>query len=202
MNDTPQTTTDNVQAARDSFSGRGLTDAQFREAWAIAGILHNTIHHTGSFREKLTDYAHVLARSEKFDALRGEAAVRDVYQGRYGQTLNATREALQKAQEELPETVQQRVLAAAASVTSMIQEGETRPFYQAYDAAAVTLSQELGITQSGAKSLMRDAFQAEHGRDLYEVGKEIEEAYHKPVREAEIAARKVEQLQTRKQVIG
>ena len=79
----------------------------------------------------------------------------------------------------------------------MIQEGETRPFYQAYDAAAVTLAGELGITQSGAKALVKDVFQAHHGRDLYGAGKEIEAAYHRPVREAEIAQRKAEKLQTR-----
>ncbi|MDJ0630571.1 MAG: hypothetical protein QNJ44_20105 [Rhodobacter sp.] len=43
---------------------------------------------------------------------------------------------------------------------------------------------------------MKDAYQAKHGKDLYEAGKEVEEAYHKPVREAEIAARKAEKLQT------
>lgn len=46
---------------------------------------------------------------------------------------------------------------------------------------------------------MKDEYRANHGRDLYEVGKEIEAAYHKPVREAEIAARKAEQLENRTQ---
>ncbi|WP_415402431.1 hypothetical protein [Tateyamaria sp. SN3-11] len=195
MNDTAQTTPENVQAARDSFNGRGLTEAQFREGWAISGILHNAIHHSGSFREKLTDYAHVYARSDKFDALRGEAILRDLYQGRYGQTMNATREALLNAQDSLSEASQARIVEAANAILPMIQEGATRPFYQAYDAAAVALSQDLGITQNGAKTMIKDAFKAQHGRDLYEAGKEVEEAYHKPVRAAEIAERKQEQLQ-------
>ncbi|WP_299283281.1 hypothetical protein [uncultured Tateyamaria sp.] len=195
MNDTIGATPANVQAARDSFNGRGLTETQFREGWAIAGVLHAAIHHSGSFREKLTDYAHVYARDEKFDALKGEAILRDLYQGRYDQTLNATREALQTTQEALPETAQARVLAAADGISVKIKEGPTQPFYQAYDKAAVSLSQELGITQKGAKSLMQEAFKAQHGRDLYKAGKEVEEAYHKPVRAAEIAARKAEKLE-------
>lgn len=188
---------DSVKAARESFSGRTLTDGQFAEAWAIAGILNKEIHRTGSFKEKLTDYAHAFARSEKFDALRGESILRDVHQGRFQQTLNQTREALMEREEKLPENVLDRALVHAESIAVMIQEGETRPFYQAYDAAAVRLSQELNITQTGAKALLKDAYEGVHKRDLYEAGKEIEDAYHKPVREAEIAARKAEQLQSR-----
>ena len=57
------------------------------------------------------------------------------------------------------------------------------------------LAGELKITQSGAKELMKEAYQAANGRDLYEAGKAVEEAYHKPVREAEIAARKAEKIE-------
>lgn len=186
-----------IQAARESFSGRTLTESQFREAWAISGIINGEIHKTGSFREKLTDYAHAFARSEKFDALRGETILRDIYQGRYGQTMNQTREALMEREAKLPETALDRALVHAEAIGPMIQEGATQPFYQAYDAAAVLLARELGITQLGAKSLMNEAYKNAHERDLREAGKEIEEAYHKPVREAEIAARKAEKLQSR-----
>jgi hypothetical protein len=192
MNDTTQTTPDNVQAARDSFNGRGLTEAQFQKAWALAALLHTEIHQSGTFREALTDFSHAFARGEKFDAMRGEAIVRDVYGGRYDQTLNATREALQKAQENLPVTALAQVLAAADSIIPMIKEGPTRPFYHAYDVAAVTLSRDLGITQAGAKSLMKEAYQAQYGQELYAVGKAVEKEVHTPVREAEIAARKQE----------
>ena len=71
-----------INAARESFSGKTLTKSQFREAWAISGILQQEIGKTGSFREKLTGYAHAFARSEKFDALRGETTIRDIYTAR------------------------------------------------------------------------------------------------------------------------
>lgn len=188
-----------VRAARESHSGRTLTDSQFKEAWAITSILRGEIRRSGSFREPLTDYAHVFARKERFDALRGEAILRDVYQGRYGQSLNQTREALIANEKTLPETARARALVQAETIGELIQAAPTQPFYQAYDHAAVALSRELKITQLSAKALMKDTYQAQHGRDLYEVGKELEAAYHRPVREAQIAERKAEQAQARDQ---
>lgn len=46
---------------------------------------------------------------------------------------------------------------------------------------------------------MKDAYKAQHDRELYDRGKEVEDAYHKPVREAEIASRKVEKLEANQQ---
>ena len=186
----------NVQAARDSFNGRGLTEAQFAKAWALSAVLHAEIQERGTFRDALTDVSHAFARGEKFDALRAEGAIRDVFEGRYGQTMNQVRESLQANLDALPETARARALAAAESIDGMIRDGQTRPFYQAYDAAAVGLSDELKITRDGAKALMKDVYRQHHDRGLYEHGKELEAAYHKPVREAEIAARKAEKLQT------
>ena len=188
-----------IQAARDSFSGRTLTDSQFKEAWALSRVLQGEIQKTGSFREKLTDYAHAYGRSEKFDALRGETILRDIYTARYGQSMNQTREGLLAAAENLPANAKTLALNAAESIGEQIQQAPTQPFYMAYDNAAVALATELKITQSGAKALMQEAYREVHDRDLYAAGKEVEEAYHRPVREAEIAARKAEQLQTRSQ---
>jgi len=192
----PTTTPANVQAARQSFNGKGLTEAQFDKAWALSSVLHAEIKERGTFREALTDFSHAFARGEKFDALRAEAVLRDVFTGRYGQSMNQLREGLKANLEGLPETAKARALTAAESIEGMIKEGPTRPFYQAYDAAAVTLSEELTITRDGAKALMREAFKETHGRELGDHGKEIEAAYHKPVREAQIAARKAEDLET------
>ena len=94
---------------------------------------------------------------------------------------------------------QVQALRSAEAIGPMIQQGQTQPFYQAYDQAATELSQTLKITQSGAKALMKDAYKAAHDRDLYEASKEVEDAYHKPVREAEIAARKAEKLEAESQ---
>ena len=193
------TTNDTLTAARETFSGKSMTETQLVQADAIATILHAEIHRSGSFRESLTDYAHAFARNQKFDALKAEAMIRDAYSARHGQTLNQTRETLLAAAENLPVTVQTRVLAAAESIGPLISEGQTRPFYQAYDIAAVALASDLGVTQSKAKTLMRDAFKAQDGRDLYDAGKELEEVYHRPARQAEIANRKAEQTQSRSQ---
>lgn len=192
---------DQIKAARTSFSGKTLTESQFQNAWAISGIVHTEIRKTGSFRDTLTDYSHAFARGEKFDALRGETIIRDVYQGRYALTMNQTREALMGREKDLllDQNTQAHALQYAEKVPELIKEGPTQPFYKAYDQAAILLSRDLNITQSGAKALIKDAYQNAHERDLYEAGKEVEEAYHKPVREAEIAARKQDQLESRGQ---
>jgi len=59
------------QESRQRYTGSRLTDSQFDAAWNITSIINREIHRTGSFREKLTDFAHVFARNEKFDAMRG-----------------------------------------------------------------------------------------------------------------------------------
>lgn len=186
-----------LQSARESFSGRTLTESQFQKAWALSGVIDEEIRRSGSFREALTDYSHAFARAEKFDALRGETILRDVYAGRFGQTMNQSREALLKTEEALPKAARTRALACAETIGELIQKAPTQPFYMAHDRAAVTLARELNITQTGAKTIMKESYQSKHGRDLYEVGKEIEEAYHRPAREAEAAARKAEKLQSR-----
>ncbi len=199
MNTQIDQTQNGMEAARQSFSGKGLTESQFQEAWAITGILHGEIQKTGSFREKLTDYAHAYARSEKFDAMRGENVLRDIYQGRYGQTMNQTREGLMEREAQLPSNAQAEIKWQANRVMDLIKDGPTMPFYQAYDVAARELAQSFSITQRTSKELMSSAFKDERNRTLYEAGKEQEETHHKPVREAEVAARKAEQQQTRSQ---
>lgn len=181
-----------MAAARDSYSGRTLTESQFQKAWALAGVFNDEIRRTGSFIEPLTDYAHAYARAEKFDALRGETILRDLYKERFGETMNQTREGLLAAEAALPDIAKTRALDCAEAIGELIRKAPTQPFYKAYDRAAVSLSAELKITQVAAKALMKDAYEAHHGRDLYEVGKALEKEHHLPVREAEIAARKAE----------
>lgn len=193
------TNTDTLQAARETFSGKTMTETQLTQAHAIAGILHAEIQRSGSFKEALTDYSHAFARNEKFDALRGEAMIRDLYSARYGQTLNQTREGLIATADSLPEHAQTRTLDCAETIGDLIQAAPTQPFYKAYDRAANTLSAEFGITQVTAKKMMSEAFEQTHGKDLYAHGKEVENAYHKPARDAEVAARKAEKLQTQSQ---
>ncbi|MEM9319236.1 MAG: hypothetical protein AAGA70_09540, partial [Pseudomonadota bacterium] len=120
-----------------------------------------------------------------------------IYQARFSETLNQTREGLMKAEENLPETARDTALEHADAIAGLIEKGNTMPFYQAYDQMAVRLSGRLEITQNAAKGLMNETYAQANGRELYDDGKAAEEAYHKPVREAEIAARKAEQLQNR-----
>lgn len=130
----------NRMEARQSFTGIRLTYSQFDEAWSIAGILNREIHKTGSFREKLTDYAHVFARSEKFDAMRGETILRDIYSARHDESLNKTREGLMERESVLRDAGDDQALHHAHMVETLIQDGPTMPFYRAYDISAVEMA--------------------------------------------------------------
>lgn len=190
---------DTYQAAQATFSGKTMTDTQIKKAMGIADVIQAEIQRSGSFKGDLTDYAHAFARNEKFDALRGEAMIRDTFTARHGMSMNQMREGLLEAEKNLPEPARTRAMDCADAIGDLIQKAPTQPFYQAYDRAGTTLARELGITQNAAKSLMSEVFAQRHGKELYAHGKEVEDAYHKPVREAEIAARKAEKLQTRTQ---
>ena len=185
------TNDDTLTAARESFSGKTMTETQLKQA-----IIHAEIHRSGSFIEKLTDYAHAFARSEKFDAMRGEKMIRDVYTATHGQSVNQTREGLAAAKENLPDIAKTRALECAESIGKLIQAAPTQPFYKAYDRAAVTLSREFGITQNAAKEMMQDVFNQHHGTKLYAHGKALEAQFHAPVREV---ARNAEQQPVRSQ---
>lgn len=66
------------------------------------------------------------------------------------------------------------------------------PFYQAYDRAAVTMARQHGVTEAGAKSMMKEAFEAAESTSLYDHGKTLEARYHSPVREAQRATRQAD----------
>ena len=181
------------EEARQSFTGSRLTDSQFEEAYNITGIINREIQKTGSFREKLTDYSHAFARSQKFDAMRGETILRDLYSARYGESMNQTREALMERMAQLEDRPDKtRVLDHARSMEGMIKAGPTMPFYQAFDIAGVTMAREFGISENAAKMLMKDSFEETEDRELYTWGKDLEDRFHRPVAEAERAARRTE----------
>ena len=177
----PKAQTANV---RESFVGKSLTEAQCDIAMGVAGIIDRHIQKTGSFREPLTDYAHAFARSEKFDAMKGETIIRDVYAERYGRTMNATREALLENEKNLPEQAHDQALHSARQTLEAISSGDTEPFYKAYDREGSALAKTLSITESAAKSQMTESYRSVEGRELYETGKALEEKYHRPRMEA------------------
>jgi hypothetical protein len=174
-----------VAVARDSFSGRLLTDPQFDEAMAITGIIEREILKSGSFKEKLADYAYAFARTEKFDAAKAETILRDLFKARTGQSMNQMREALAEREEKL--TPKQRSIAVdfANAVGTMIQDGTKINFNRAFAHQAQQLATELGITDAGAKRLMKEEFEKSSEREFYDWGKEMEEKFYRPQIEAE-----------------
>lgn len=172
--------TDPRKNARESYSARGLTEGQFEESYAIAGIIERGIRKTGSFHEKLTDYSHAFARTEQFDTSKAESIVRDVFKGRFGETPNALRERLLDRENQVRDTHEAEALTHARQIEPMIREGDTMPWYMAQDRAARKMSDQLGITEKGAKEMMKDAFEKSEGVPLYDHSKRVEDEYHKP----------------------
>ncbi|MGX1499818.1 hypothetical protein ACSSV1_004878 [Labrenzia sp. MBR-25] len=170
--------------ARESFSGRLLTDSQFGEAVAITGIIAREIRKSGTFKEKLGDYSYAFARSERFDQMKSETVVRDLFKEIHGQTMNQMREALKAREDTLTNEQKQRAYGYAAHVGTMIKEGEKITFNRAFSHQAGELAKHLDITEAGAKSLMKEAFTLREKKDLYEWGKEIEERHYRPQIEA------------------
>lgn len=201
--DTPNTEkqTGNIETARQTFTGKRLTESQFDESWSVTGIMEREIKRSGAFKDKLGDYANAFARSEKFDALKGETIIRDQFKARYGQTMNAMRKDLQTREANLNQSEKNMAMGAALNVGTSIADGDTMPFYKAYDKEAVKLSKSLNISESGAKSLMKEEYKAHQGRDLYADCKDVEKQYHLPKMEAEKQQQKAARVQTKTQSI-
>ena len=189
--------TDRVVSARDSFSGRLLTNSQFDEAMSITGIIQREIKKSGAFKDKLGDYAHAFARSEKYDAMKAETVIRDLFKERCGQTMNKMREGLMEREQNLTDVQRKDALGHAREVSQMIEQGNKMPFHRAYAHQAQILADNLDITDAGAKNLMKDEFKNSEGKELYDWGKELEEKYYRPQIEAEKQQREASKTQTR-----
>lgn len=186
-----------IAEARESFTGKTLSDSQFDESWALADIMHRGIQKTGSFHEKLTDYSHAFARSEKFDQMKGETIIRDQFKARFGQTMNQMREGMKAREASLPDAAHRDALEYARMIEPLIRDGATMPFYRAYETTGGALAEKLNITETGAKELMKTAYRESEGRELYDTGKALEQQFHTPVREVERAARQANHSQSR-----
>lgn len=186
---------DRMLSARESFSGRLLSDPQFDEAMAITLIIEREIQKTGRFKEKLGDYAFAFARTEKFETHKAEIAIRDLFKERTGMTMNEMRELLVKREETLSETERRSAFPAALQVGKMIEEGNKISFHRAYSHEARTLATDLNITDLGAKRLMAEQFEAVNDAKFYDWGKEQEKKFYTPQIEAEKQERKVERTQ-------
>lgn len=195
--------------ARDSYSGRLLTDAQFDEAVAITGVIEREILKNGKFKEKLGDYAYAFSRTEKFDALKGEEIIRDLFKARTGQTMNQLRESLMVRENDIDRrddtgldrnaegprdlslsiSEKDQAYRAATDAGRMVKEGNKMPWHRAYRHQAATLARELGTTDRFAGTVMDNQFRHAENQPLYDWGKALEEKYYRPQIEAEAKAR-------------
>ena len=197
MNTTTPTTeshneTERIARARESFSGRLLTDAQFGEAMAIARIIHREIRKSGSFKDKLGDYANAFARTERFDAVKADTIIRDLFRERYGQTMNQMREDLAKREERISDDMRAAAYQAACAIGDRVDKGDKLTFFRAMTTEAQSLAGAFGITDAAARRLMAEEFKAIEGTELADWGKELDERYYK----AQIEAEKVGRSQT------
>jgi hypothetical protein len=185
-----------VARARESFSGRLLTNAQFDEAMAITGIVEREIQRSGTFKEKLGDYAYAFARTERFDAMKAESIIRDLFKERAGQTMNEMREGLLEREQKLTDVQRQKAYEAACDIGDMMEKGDKLTSHRACSMQAEGLARDFDITDAGARRTMADEFNAAEGMELNEWGKELDEKFYRPQIEAEKAERE-KQSQTR-----
>lgn len=195
-----------IAEARMSFSGLLLTDRQFDEVIALTGVLHRRIEETGSFKDCLNDYANALARTERFDAVKADTMIRDLYKIRFAETMNETRERLMKREEALfdrktyaAEHELQKAYQAVMETGQLVEHGTKMTFHRAQAHEATGLARDLGITHTGAKRLMDESFKSIEGADLRVWGKELDERYYRPQIEAEKSQRDANRKQARTQ---
>ena len=179
INDTPHEMQQFAQA-RESFSGRLLTGSQFDEAIAVTGIIEREIQKSGTFKEKLHDYAHAYARSQKFEHVRAETIICDLFKKRYGMTMNQMREGLKVNEDALTPEQKTEAVRYARAIEPMIRDGDKISFRRAYADQAGEMASSLKITESGATRHMSESFKMQHGKDIIEWGKELDNQYYRP----------------------
>ncbi len=184
-----------IAAARESFSGRLLTNSQFDEAIAITGIIEQEIQRSGAFKDKLGDYAYAFARSEKFDATKSETIIRDLFKERTGRTMNQMREALINREEATTDAHRAQAYSQACAIGDLMENGIKLSFNRAYAHQAHALASELGVTDAFAKRLMRDEFAAAEESELQDWGKELDATLYRPQIDAEKEKREAVQEQ-------
>ena len=187
--------TERVASARESFSGRLLSDRQFDEAMAITGIIEREIVKSGAFKDKLGDYSYAFARSERFDTAKAETVLRDLFKKRTGQSMNDMRKEFAERAEKLTDEQRQGAYQYAVDIGVMVENGDKLSFNRAFAHQAQTLGQELGITDAYAKSLMIEEFRAVETAELFDWGKELDERFYRPQIEAEKAERGAQRSQ-------
>jgi len=83
--------TQEIHPLREHFSARLLRDDTFQDAVAITEIMEREINRTGTFKEKLSEYSIALARSERFDTMKAEGIIRDLFKDKTRRHLHRRR---------------------------------------------------------------------------------------------------------------
>ena len=184
-NETAQSPQALTRDARECFSARLLTDAQYFECKSIARIIEREILYSGTFKEKLGDYAYTLARSQKFDAAKAETILRDVFKASTGQFMNQMRESLANNLEAIDDDHRQQAYQSACDIGDIMENGDKLTFNRVFASQAQILAREFGITDIAAKRIMSAEFNKAEGSKLYDWGKELDEQFFRPQIDAE-----------------
>ena len=177
---------DRVLAARESYSGRLLSDPHFNEAMMITGIVEKEIQATGRFKEVLNEYSAAYAHTKKnVSVVNAEKIIRDLFKERTGLSMNELRESFQQREENLTQEQRQAAFPYAKEVGSMIENGNKISFSRAFSHQAKDYATKLNITDLGAKRIMSEQFEAVQGEKLYDWGKAKEKEFYRPQIETE-----------------
>ena len=185
------------ERARESFSGRLLTEPQFDECMAINKIIGREIHRSGRFKDKLGDYSYAFARSEKFDVMKAETILRDLFKESTGQSMNQLRETLMKNEETITDDHRQLAYSRACDIAPMMEQGDKLAFHRALAEQAQDMAEELQITDTMAKRIMAETFEEAESTRLHDWGKELDEQYYRPQIEAAKQERKASQKKSK-----
>lgn len=179
-----------VKNARESYSGRLLSDPHFNEAMMNTGIIEKNIQATGKFKEVLNEYSAAFAHTKQnLSVVNAEKIIRDLFKERVGLSMNELREAFQKREEKLTEEQKNAAFPYAKEVGTMIEEGNKISFSRAFAHQAKDYATKLNITDLGAKRIMSEQFEAVQGEKFYDWGKAKENEFYRPQIEAEKQAR-------------
>jgi len=179
-----------VQSARDSYSGRLLSDPHFNEAMMITGIIEKHIQATGMFKEVLNEYSSSFAHTKKnMSVVNAEKIIRDLFKERTGLSMNELRESFARREESLTDEQRKAAFPYAVEIGPMIENGNKISFNRAFSHQAKDYATKLNITDLGAKRIMSEQFEAVKGEKLYDWGKAQEKEFYRPQIEAEKASR-------------
>jgi len=126
-----------------------------------------------------------MARSEKFDAVKAETILRDLFRERTGQSMNQMREKLVKGEEAISDDQRQQAYKHACDIGEMVEKGDKLTFHRALSGQTQIIAKEFGITDAAARAIMAEEFNAAENSKLYDWGKELDEQFFRPQIEAE-----------------